>query len=287
MTYLDEAGYLKLVENILNYGEERSDRTGVGTKALFGVDLKFGLQNGFPALTTKKLAWKSVVSELLWFIEGSSDERRLAEILHGSRDSDKSTIWTPNATAPYWKNKAQFEGDLGRVYGVQWRHWKKPDGTEIDQLATLIHTLKTNPTDRRMILTAMNVGEFDQMALPPCHMFAQFFVYQKKYLCCQVYIRSSDVFLGLPFNIASYALLVHMIAQVTNLEAMQLRVLLGDTHLYLNHLDVAQEQIQRKPYSPPTLEVVNRGQTIDDFVMDDFKLVDYKYHPALKAEMAV
>ena len=221
--------YNDALKFILENGVKSEDRTGEGTLSYFGYQMRFDLQKGFPAVTTKKLAWKAVLSELLWFLEGSGDERRLAEILHGSRDARnekgelKQTIWTANAEAQYWKPKAQFAGDLGRVYGVQWRSWKtgrkkwisssEAVDDSIDQIANLIHDLKTNPYSRRHILTAWNVAELDKMALPPCHTFAQFYVRNGK-LSCQMYQRSADFFLGVPFNIASYSLLVHMIAQV-------------------------------------------------------------------------
>ena len=227
--------YLTALEEVLNKGTVKTDRTGTGTISYFGMQQRYDLSKEFPAVTTKKLAWKSVVSELLWFIEGSGDEKRLREILHGSTDSEKSTIWTANATAPYWQPKAKFDGDLGRVYGVQWRHWRKYterkdmgeahlggtrvacDRTEVDQLLNLIDGIKKDPHGRRHLLSAWNVSDLDQMALPPCHTFAQFYVSTDGKLSCQMYQRSCDMFLGVPFNIASYALLTHMIAQVTGL----------------------------------------------------------------------
>ena len=198
--------YLDALKQVLEKGVDKKDRTGTGARAIFGMQMRFNMQDGFPAVTTKKLAWKSVVSELLWFIEGSGDERRLSEILHGTKDKDKKTIWTSNAQASYWKPKAKFEGDLGRVYGVQWRHWKNPEGKEIDQLAEAIRQIKEEPQSRRIIVSAWNPGELNQMALPPCHMFFQFFVVDNK-LSLQMYQRSCDMFLGVPFNIASYSLL--------------------------------------------------------------------------------
>src|SRR3989338_1388314 len=207
--------YLNALKHVLENGTDRKDRTGVGTRAVFGMQLRFNMQDGFPAMTTKKLAWSSVVSELLWFIEGSNDERRLAEILYKTRDQNKKTIWAANAEADYWKPKARFQGDLGRIYGVQWRKWKSPDGMETDQLAEAIRLIKENPASRRIIVNAWNPGEIGQMALPPCHTFFQFFVADDK-LSLQMYQRSCDMFLGVPFNIASYSLLLHMVAQVTN-----------------------------------------------------------------------
>ena len=219
--------YKNLMTRVLDQGVSRPDRTGTGTTALFGESLRFDLSEGFPAMTTKKLAWRAVVSELLWFIEGSGDENRLREILHGN--TDKTTIWTDNATADYWTPKAEFPGDLGRVYGVQWRNWRTPldnstlwkrfknifkwdKYTVTDQLTDLIEGIKKDPYGRRHVLTAWNPGELSQMALPPCHMFSQFFVADGK-LSCQMYQRSVDTFLGLPFNIASYSILTHLLAK--------------------------------------------------------------------------
>jgi thymidylate synthase len=293
-----EHQYLNLINDILKNGDDRVDRTGVGTRALFGKQLDIDLKAGFPAVTTKKLAWKSVVSELLWFLEGSSDERRLAEILHGTRDSEKSTIWTENAEADYWEPKAQFGGDLGRVYGVQWRTWNRftkigePDEPTylktqpVDQVAELIRKLQTNPTDRRMIISAWNVGEIDQMALPPCHMMAQFFV-NKRGLSCQMYQRSVDVGLGLPFNIASYALLTHMLAQVVGLEVDRLIMNLGDTHIYKDHIEPMQEQVLRLPSTAPTLKINKDIFDIDGFSMSDFELENYNPQASIKMKMAV
>jgi thymidylate synthase len=239
------------------------------------------LTAGFPAVTTKKLAWKSVVSELLWFIEGSGDERRLAEILYGSRDIERSTIWTGNAQAAYWKPKARYDGDLGRVYGVQWRDWHG-----VDQLSKLIEGIKTDPNGRRHILTAWNVAELDKMALPPCHVLAQFYVSNGK-LSCHMYQRSVDVFLGLPFNIASYALLTHMIAQVCDLKVGELIISTGDTHIYSNHVEQVKEQLAREEYSLPALFLNPEIKNIDKFSMDDILLFDYQSHGTIKADMAV
>jgi thymidylate synthase len=295
--------YHDLLQDILTNGEEKDDRTGVGTISVFARQLRFDLTKGFPAVTTKKLAWKSVVSELLWFLEGSNDERRLAEILHGSRDTERNTIWTGNAEADYWQPKAKFPGDLGRVYGVQWRRWESPDLdrvsvftdrgrkpaaiiNEFDQIANLIEGLKTDPNGRRHIITAWNVGELDQMALPPCHVMSQFYVSNGK-LSCHMYQRSVDVFLGLPFNIASYALLTHMIAQVCDLQVGELVISTGDTHIYKNHVDQVNEQLGREEYPLPALSINPEIKNIDKFSMDDILLVDYKSHGTIKAEMAV
>lgn len=306
--------YLELIENILSEGDDRVDRTGVGTRAVFGKQLDIDLRKGFPAVTTKKLAWKAVKTELCFFLEGSTDERRLCELVHGTRDESKTTIWTGNATADYWKPKAKFPGDLGHVYGFQWRHWPKYkkneeastkasmdwleagldpfsmgvyETSEVDQIAELVNKLKTNPTDRRMLITAFNVGEIDQMALPPCHMMAQFFV-AKGELSCNVYMRSVDTMLGLPFNIASYALLTHMLAQVCDLKVGRLIMSLGDTHIYHNHIKGAQEQIDRIPTTPPTLALNTNIKHIDGFDPTDiYELVDYNPQAAIKLDMAV
>lgn len=274
--------YLELLSDILANGETRGDRTGVGTISAFGRQLRFNLNDGFPAITTKKLAFNACKGELLWFLEGSSDERRLAEITHGARDGF-TTIWTPNAFAEYWKPKAKFDGDLGRVYGVQWRSW---DG-KIDQVAQLITSLKTDPNGRRHILSAWNVGEFDQMALPPCHVMSQFYVNKNKELSCYMYQRSVDVFLGLPFNIASYALLTHLIAQVCDLGVGELIISTGDTHIYKDHIEQVKEQLTRTPLSAPKLSLNPEIKDINTFTMDDIKLVGYESHPPIKANMAV
>lgn len=279
--------YLDSLQFILDNGVQRNDRTGVGTIGVFGMQQRYDLSTYFPAVTTKKLAWKSVLSELLWFIEGSGDERRLAELLHGVRDDSKKTIWTANATADYWLPKAQYPGDLGRVYGVQWRHWQRPDGTTVDQLAQLINGIKKDPFGRRHIITAWNPGELDDMALPPCHCFAQFYVTADNRLSCQLYQRSCDMFLGVPFNIASYALFTHMIAQVCGLEAGEFVHTLGDAHIYLNHVDQVKEQLMRQPRTLPTLWVDKTITDIDDFTMDSFKLIDYDPMDSIKAPMAV
>jgi thymidylate synthase len=278
--------YLDALRKVLEEGVDKKDRTGVGTKSLFGMQLRFNMEDGFPAITTKKLAWKSVVSELLWFIEGSADERRLAEILHGAKDEDKKTIWTANAQADYWKEKAKFPGDLGRVYGVQWRKWKNSEGKEVDQLANAINMIKENPSSRRIIVNAWNPGELDKMALPPCHTFFQFFVADGK-ISLQMYQRSCDMFLGVPFNIASYSLLLNMVAQVTGLKSGEFVHTLGDCHVYKNHIDQVKEQLARKPFPLPKLIINPNVNNIDNFKMKDFELENYEYHPAIKAPMAV
>lgn len=277
--------YLNAIKEVLINGQERRDRTGVGTIGLFGMQQRYDLSKGFPAVTTKKLAWKSVVSELLWFIEGSGDERRLAEILYKTRDENKKTIWSPNAEADYWLPNAKYKGDLGRVYGVQWRDWGTPG--EEDQIEKLIYGIKNDPFSRRHILSAWNVGELDQMALPPCHIMAQFYVSTDNKLSCQMYQRSCDMFLGVPFNIASYSLLTHMIAQVCNLKVGEFVHTLGDAHIYLNHINQVKEQLKREPLPLPTLWLNPEKRHIDHFTMDDIRLENYQSHETIKAEMAV
>ena len=291
--------YLDLLQDILDNGEIKDDRTGVGTLSVFARQLRFDLRKGFPAVTTKKLAWKAVVGELLWFIEGSSSERRLAEITHGDRNGTV-TIWTPNALSPYWKPKAQFDGDLGRVYGVQWRHWRSvkvvhhPEmatsfnvTNEVDQLAKLIEGLKQDPNGRRHILSAWNVSELDQMALPPCHVMSQFYVNKNKELSCHMYQRSVDVFLGLPFNIASYALLTHLLAHHCNLKVGELVISTGDTHIYKDHIEQVKEQLTRKPYPLPTLMLNASKTNLFEMTMEDIHLENYQSDGPIKAPMAV
>jgi len=300
--------YHEALETVLRNGTQRSDRTGTGTISVFGLQQRYNLADGFPAITTKRLAWRAVVSELLWFIEGSGDEKRLREILHGSRASEKTTIWTANATAPYWKDRAQYDGDLGRVYGVQWRRWRTPvmhqadsytddfgtrysrHGTlhvrETDQLLDLIQGIKQDPNGRRHILSAWNPGELDQMSLPPCHCFAQFYVADGR-LSCQMYQRSCDMFLGVPFNIASYSLLTHMIAQVCGLEVGEFVHVLGDAHIYLNHVEQVKEQLQREPFPAPTLMLSPGIDNITKFTMGDIVLHNYQCHESIAAPMAV
>jgi thymidylate synthase len=295
--------YSEALRYILENGKDKSDRTGVGTRSVFGMQMRFDLQMGFPAITTKKLAWKSVVSELLWFLEGSGDERRLAEILHGTRDSERKTIWTANAEADYWKNKSQYQGDLGRVYGVQWRHWRKyterkdmgdahlggirvaADRHEIDQIQQLIDDIKKDPSSRRHILTAWNPAEVDQMALPPCHVMSQFDVTDGK-LSCQLYQRSCDMFLGVPFNIASYSLLTHIIARECGLKVGDFIWTGGDCHIYSSHFDAVREQLNREERPLPTL-MMTVGKPWNEYIVEDFVLDGYDPHPAIKADMAV
>jgi thymidylate synthase len=301
--------YLDALRDVLETGTRRDDRTGIGTISRFGMQQRYDLSQGFPAVTTKKLAWKSVVGELLWMIEGSGDERRLAEITHGTRDGTV-TIWTPNALAPYWKPRAKYEGDLGRVYGVQWRKWRaiKPRDTEgtfkdsfgstyrrvgnnvevkeVDQLRLLIDGIKADPYGRRHILTAWNPGEIEAMALPPCHCFAQFYVADGK-LSCQMYQRSCDMFLGVPFNIASYSLLTAMIAQVCGLDVGEFVHVLGDAHIYLDHVEQVKEQLIREPLPMPQLYLNPEITDITKFTMADIRLDGYQSHEAIRAKMAI
>jgi thymidylate synthase len=274
--------YLTALHDVLNNGTVREDRTGTGTIGIFGMQQRYDLSQGFPAVTTKKLAFKACLSELLWFLEGSSDERRLAEILHGSSEEDKRTIWTDNALAPYWLPKAKFQGDLGRVYGVQWR-----DFGGVDQLLRLVEGIKKDPYGRRHIISAWNPAELDQMALPPCHCFAQFYVSADNKLSCQMYQRSCDMFLGVPFNVASYSLLTHMIAQVCGLGVGEFVHVLGDAHIYLNHVEQVKEQLSREPLPAPTLWINPEVQDITQFTMKDFRLDGYQSHATIKAPMAV
>jgi len=285
--------YLDALKNVLENGDLRPDRTGVGTRSLFGLQLRFDLTAGFPAVTTKKLAWRSVVSELLWFIEGSGDERKLKELLYGDQNSDKKTIWSDNESADYWQRRKKFKGDLGRIYGVQWRTWRAPvfganrmGIKHIDQLVELINGIKADPYGRRHIITAWNPGELDLMALPPCHMMAQFYVSNGR-LSCQMYQRSADMFLGVPFNIASYALFTHMIAQVCNLAVGELIITLGDAHIYNTHIDQVKEQLSREPMTLPVLTLNPSIGVITNFVMDDIELIGYTSHGAIAAPMAV
>lgn len=306
-----EHAYLDLLRHILDNGEDRADRTGTGTRAIFGASLAIDLSQGFPLLTTKKVPFKSVLSELLWFIEGSSDERRLAEILHGSRDPANKTIWSPNAEHTSGSAYSPlYQGDLGRIYGVQWRSWKSyklrdssdslshPGGGTTyfgakvlvethDQLQQVVDKLKNNPTDRRIIMTAWNPGELDQMTLPPCHMFVQFYLSNDRKLSAQMYQRSVDSFLGLPFNISSYALLVHMLAHVVDATPGRLTLVLGDTHIYRDHFNAVEAQLQREPYEGlPQLVIKRKVTNIDGFKMDDFELIGYNPQPHIPAKMS-
>ena len=290
-----EYAYLDALQHILDIGDIQPNRTGIDTISVFGLQMRFDLTQGFPAVTTKKLAWKAVVSELLWFIEGSGDEYRLREILYGDRDIDNKTIWTDNATSPAWVTQRlqRHSGDLGRIYGIQWRRWRKPlvRGNKVvlqnlDQLLALVEGIKMDPYSRRHIITAWNPGEIELMALPPCHMMAQFHVSNGR-LSCHMSMRSADMFLGIPFNIASYALFTHMLAQVCNLEVGDLIISIGNAHIYTNHVDQVKEQLSRLPMLLPTLKLNPEIDRIIDFTMDDIELVNYVSHAAISASMAV
>ena len=276
--------YLKQLQAILDGGTVRGDRTGIGTISLFGLNARYKMEDGFPAVTTKKLAWKVMSSELLWFISGSTNINDLKAIYQQNK------IWDAN-----YKDYATRlgldlqDGDMGRVYGSQWRRWKTTDGYEIDQLAEAIDLITTNPNSRRIIVNAWNPGEAstNKVALPPCHTFFQFYVSNEK-LSLHMYQRSADMFLGVPFNIASYSLLLHMIAKITGLQAYEFIHTIGDAHIYLDAVEQAKEQISRSPLPLPSLNIKDRGQKkIDDFEMNDFSLKDYQCHKAIKAMMAV
>jgi len=281
MQYFDEGKmkqYLEVLKDIMKHGIERKDRTGVGTRSLFAKQMRFKMSDGFPAMTTKKLAFNAVKAELLWFISGSSNVKELQKL--GCR------IWDANAEADYWKPKARFEGDLGRVYGVQWRNWQGPGGKVVDQLSEVLERIKKEPWDRRLIVSAWNPGEIEQMALPPCHMIFQFYVACNR-LSLHMLQRSCDMFLGVPFNIASYALLLHMCARVTDTIPDELIITLNDAHIYLNHFDQVKKQLKRKPLTLPKLWLNPARKNIDEFTMDDIRLDDYKHRGVIKAPMAV
>ncbi|PPK61660.1 thymidylate synthase [Malaciobacter marinus] len=284
--------YLDLLQHILDKGIKKEDRTGTGTTSVFGYQMRFDLSEGFPLVTTKKTHLKAIISELLWFIEGSTDERRLAEIhFDDKRENliDKKTVWTANANKQ-GKDLGYINTDtikeLGPVYGSQWRSWEGANGKKVDQLADVINQIKTNPDSRRIILNAWNAAEIENMALPPCHTFFQFYVANNK-LSCQLYQRSADVFLGVPFNIASYALLTMMIAQVCELEVGDFVHTFGDAHIYSNHMEQVKLQLTRTPYEKPEMKINKDIKNINDFKMSDFELVNYKCHEAIKGEMAV
>ena len=272
--------YNDVLKKIMAEGVNRKGRNG-WTRGVFAVQMRFDLEKGFPAVTTKQLAFGLVKSELLWFLEGSSDDNRLKEISGKDR-----TIWTDNAEASYWKPKARFSGDLGRIYGVQWRSWQKPNGKTVDQIARLIKTLRENPNDRRLVVTAWNPGELDEMALPPCHMIFQFFAAKGK-LSLHMTQRSCDMFLGVPFNIASYALLLSMVAQVVGMKPAECVLTLNDAHIYRAHFKAVAEQLKRKPLRLPKLWLNPKTKELEDFKMDDIKLENYKHHPPIKAKMIV
>jgi thymidylate synthase len=263
-----ERQYLALLADILETGVKREDRTGVGTLGVFGRQMRFDLAKGFPLLTTKKLHRKSIILELLWFLRGDTNVR-----------------WLQERGVSIWNEWADADGELGPVYGKQWRSWAAPDGRVIDQIANVVQGLKTNPASRRHIVSAWNPADVDDMALPPCHCLFQFFVADGK-LSCQLYQRSADVFLGVPFNIASYALLTLMMAKVTGLEPGEFVHTFGDAHLYLNHLDQARLQLSRQPLPLPVMQVADKNDLFG-FTFEDFKLEGYKAHPAIPAPIAV
>jgi len=261
--------YLNLLQHILDHGTDKSDRTGTGTRSVFGYQMRFNLQEGFPLLTTKKVHLKSILYELLWFLQGSTNTAYLKQ--HGV------SIWDE------WANEA---GELGPVYGSQWRTWKTADGRSVDQIAAVVNQIRTHPDSRRLIVSAWNPGEIDAMALPPCHVLFQFYVAAGR-LSCQLYQRSADVFLGVPFNIASYALLTLMMAQVSGLQPGDFVHTFGDVHLYNNHFDQARLQLSRQPYPLPRMKINPAVQSIFEFNYEDFELLHYQCHPAIKAPVAV
>lgn len=261
--------YLNLLQHILDHGSQKSDRTGTGTLSVFGYQMRFDLAEGFPLVTTKKLHLRSIIHELLWFLKGETNIAYLRD--------NKVTIWDE------W---ADENGELGPVYGAQWRSWRGADGKSVDQIARLIEDIRRNPDSRRLIVSAWNVPEIEKMALPPCHALFQFYVAEGR-LSCQLYQRSADVFLGVPFNIASYALLTCMVAQVTGLQPGEFVHTLGDAHLYLNHLEQTRTQLSRDPRSLPTLKLRDRGQSIFDFVYEDVTIEHYDPHPSISAPIAV
>jgi thymidylate synthase len=261
--------YLDLMRHVLQHGTEKTDRTGTGTRSVFGYQMRFDLQEGFPLVTTKKLHLKSIIHELIWFLAGSTNIQYL-------KDNGVSI----------WDEWADADGNLGPIYGYQWRSWPTPDGRHIDQIAQVLDQIKNNPDSRRMIVSAWNVADIPQMKLPPCHAFFQFYVADGK-LSCQLYQRSADIFLGVPFNIASYALLTHMMAQQAGLEAGDFIWTGGDCHLYSNHMDQVREQLSRESYPLPILHIRRKPESIFDYRFEDFEIVGYQSHPAIKATVAV
>ncbi len=264
-----EQPYLDLLRLVMDNGATKSDRTGTGTRSVFGAQLRFDLQRGFPLITTKKVFWKAIAYELLWFLRGDSNAR-----------------WLQERGVTIWDEWAKPDGDLGPVYGVQWRSWPTPDGGHIDQIAEVVKQLKTNPDSRRIIVSAWNVSELSKMALMPCHAFFQFYVSNGR-LSCQLYQRSADLFLGVPFNIASYALLTHMLAQQCDLDVGDFIWTGGDCHVYSNHFEQVSTQLSREPLPPPTLNIKRKPGSIFDYEYEDFEVVNYQSHAAIKAPVAV
>jgi thymidylate synthase len=268
--------YEDLMRHVFEHGVEKGDRTGTGTRSVFGHQMRFDLNEGFPLVTTKKVFLKAIIVELLWFLRGDSNVK-----------------WLQERGCTIWDEWARADGELGPVYGVQWRSWPKVGGGQVDQIQQVIDTLKTNPDSRRIIVSAWNVAELDQMALMPCHAFFQFYVAPpttpggKGKLSCQLYQRSADIFLGVPFNIASYALLTHMVAQQCDLDVGDFIWTGGDCHLYSNHFEQVQMQLSREPLPYPTLRLLRRPASIFDYAFEDFEVVDYQHHPAIKAPVAV
>mgnify|MGYP006283633851 CR=1 FL=1 len=261
--------YLNLLDHVLKKGVEKSDRTGTGTISVFGYQMRFNLEEGFPALTTKKLHLRSIIHELLWFLKGDTNIKYLNE--------NKVRIWNE------W---ADEKGDLGHIYGYQWRSWPAPDGSSVDQISNVVNSIKNNPDSRRHLVNAWNVGDLKNMALPPCHIMFQFYVANDR-LSCQMYQRSADIFLGVPFNIASYALLTMMVAQVTGLKPGDFVHTFGDAHIYLNHIEQVKLQLTRKPYPLPQMKINPEVKNIFDFKFEDFELVNYQAHPHIKGEISV
>lgn len=261
--------YLDMMRHVLENGEDKGDRTGTGTRSVFGYQMRFDLQKGFPLVTTKKLHLRSIIYELLWFLNGDTNIKYLKE----------------NGVS-IWDEWADEHGNLGPVYGEQWRSWKRPDGTTVDQISNVLEQIKTNPDSRRLMVVAYNPGVADEMALPPCHSLFQFYVANGK-LSCQLYQRSADIFLGVPFNIASYALLTHMIAEQAGLDVGEFIWSGGDTHLYSNHFEQAKEQLSRDPLPLPTLKIKRKPDSLFDYTFEDFEIVGYESHPHIKAPVAV